>query len=85
MILMFIGRIGPLTLMVGFEQLQSQEADALQYGRHHYRIGETYGKSDHWNSGIRDFWTECLKNPAGRDMWISLLTSKLSRSTSMNP
>ena len=41
MVLMFIGRIGPLTLMVSLNNYKAKKADALQIcqGRHHYRIG----------------------------------------------
>ena len=39
MVLMFIGRIGPLDPYGQLEQLQSQKADALQYAKADIIIG----------------------------------------------
>ena len=39
MVLMFIGRIGPLTLMVSLNNYKAKKADALQYAKADIIIG----------------------------------------------
>ncbi len=60
------GRIGPLTHMVSLNNYPAKKARylAVCQGRHHYRIGETHGESDHWNFklGILD---KCPENLTG--------------------